>query len=299
MLYGQGVQSAERIVEVIKGITGDIIEVSQGTIFSWLETLHERAGEEKRKIEEHLLDQIQVSTDATTVNLNGHQAYIRNFSDKRWVFYVPMERKNIETLTKIPFMTKFAGILIHDHETALYHFGAGHAECNVHLTRYLTANTENTGHAWSSKMISMLCEANRYRKRMIAEGRTKLPQETILRLENRFEELLALARHERKQHPACFRWATQEETSLLNRLKKYKQNHLLFLHDFRIPFDNNMSERDLRKCKNRQKMAGGFRTAHGLDIFCSLLSITETCKRQAINLMDAFRSLFSRRALFV
>ena len=60
-----------------------------------------------------------------------------------------------------------------------------------------------------------------------------------------------------------FRWATKEETSLLNRLKKYKRNHLLFLHDFNVPFDNNMSERDLRKCKNRQKMSGGFRTEAG------------------------------------
>ena len=147
-------------------------------------------------------------------------------------------------------------------------------------------------------MISLLCEANRYRKRMIADGRTKIPQGTLLRLETRFDELLCFARHERKQHPARFRWATQEETSLLNRLKKYKQNHLLFLHDFRVPFDNNISERDLRKCKNRQKMAGGFRTAHGLDIFCSLLSITETCKRQAINLLAAFRSLFSHNLIF-
>ena len=298
LLYGQGVQSAERIVELIKAISGDIIEISQGTVFDWLEVLHQSAEAEKKKIEEHLLDLPQVCTDATTVSMDGHQAYIRNFSGRHWVFYVPMERKNIEALAKIPFMNKFVGILTHDHETALYHFGTDHAECNVHLIRYLTANAENTGHKWSSKLISLLCEANRYRKRMIADGRTKIPQGTLLRLETRFDELLAFARHERKQHPAPFRWATQEETSLLNRLKKYKQNHLLFLHDFRVPFDNNISERDLRKCKNRQKMAGGFRTAHGLDIFCSLLSITETCKRQAINLLAAFRSLFSHIPIF-
>ena len=41
------------------------------------------------------------------------------------------------------------------------------------------------------------------------------------------------------------------------------RNHLLFLHDFNISFDNNMSERDLRKCKNSQKMSGGFRTEAG------------------------------------
>lgn len=298
LLYGQGVQSAERIVEMIKAITGDIIEISQGTVFAWLETLYQSAETEKAKIESQLLDLPQVSTDATTVSMDGKQAYIRNFSDKRWVFYVPMERKNIEALSKIPFLNRFVGVLTHDHETALYHFGTDHAECNVHLIRYLTANTENTGHQWSSKMISFLCEVNRYRKRLMDAGQKEIPQPTLLRLETRFDELLTYARHERKHHPARFRWATQEETSLLNRLKKYKKNHLLFLHDFRVPFDNNMSERDLRKCKNRQKMAGGFRTSHGLEIFCSLLSLTETCKRQGLNLMSAFRSLFLLKPVF-
>lgn len=298
LLYGQGVQSAERIVELIKAISGDIIELSQGTLFSWLNALHQNAASEMSKIEAKLLDLPQVNTDATTVSLDGKQAYIRNFSGRQWVFYTPMERKNIKSLAEIPFLCKFVGILMHDHETALYHFGTDHAECNVHLIRYLTANTEYTGHSWSSKMISLLCEANRYRKRMMEAGKTEIPMRTLERLEARFDELLAFAKHERKQHPTRFRWAAQEETSLLNRLKKYKQNHLLFLHDFRVPFDNNMSERDLRKCKNRQKMAGGFRTAHGLDIFCSLLSVAETCKRQAINLMSAFRLLFARKTLF-
>lgn len=35
--------------------------------------------------------------------------------------------------------------LVHDHETALYHFGTAHVECNVHILRYLTKNSEYTG----------------------------------------------------------------------------------------------------------------------------------------------------------
>jgi len=54
------------------------------------------------------------------------------------------------------------------------------------------------------------------------------------------------------------KYAKQEEKALLNRLEKYKENHLLFLQNFKVGFDNNICERDLRKCKNRQKIAGGF-----------------------------------------
>ena len=43
------------------------------------------------------------------------------------------------------------------------------------------------------------------------------------------------------------KWAKKDELALLNRMEKYSENHLLFLHRFDVPFDNNMSERDLRK----------------------------------------------------
>lgn len=299
LLHGQGVQSAERIVELVAAISGQAIQLSQGTIYEWLEEFHRQVVRtEQPVIESHLLDHDVVLTDGTAATVNGQQTPIRNFSVSKWVLYVPMRRKDLSSLREIPFLKKFTGILTHDHETALYHFGTNHAECNVHLIRYLTANSENTGHSWSSRMISLLTEMNRYRKRLMAQGQRKIPDATIRRLEGRYDELLSLARQEHKGKPCRYRWAMKEENALLNRLKKYKRNHLLFLHDFDVPFDNNMSERDLRKCKNRQKMAGGFRTHRGKEIFCSVLSITETCKRQARNLINAFRSIFLHKSLF-
>ncbi len=47
-------------------------------------------------------------------------------------------------------------------------------------------------------------------------------------------------------------------------------NHLLFLRDFSVPFENNISERDLRKAKNRQKMSGGFRKESGHEMYYSI-----------------------------
>ncbi|MDE6890050.1 MAG: IS66 family transposase [Eubacterium sp.] len=54
------------------------------------------------------------------------------------------------------------------------------------------------------------------------------------------------------------KYAKGDELALLNRMEKYSHNHWLFLHNFSVPFDDNISERDLRKVKNRQKMAAVF-----------------------------------------
>lgn len=80
---------------------------------------------------------------------------------------------------------------------------------------------------------------------------------------------------------------------MLNRLTKYKSNHLLFLHNFNVPFSNNMSEKDLRTCKTRQKMSGGFRTEEGRQMFCNIKSVIETAKRRGMNIYQSIVSLFA------
>jgi hypothetical protein len=55
----------------------------------------------------------------------------------------------------------------------------------------------------------------------------------------RYDELLC-AEVEENRHTKG-RIAKKEEKALLKRLKKYKENHLLFLSDFHIPYSNNMS----------------------------------------------------------
>ena len=53
-----------------------------------------------------------------------------------------------------------------------------------------------------------------------------------------------------------------------------------------------ISERDLRKVKNRQKMAGGFRKKQGKEMYCRILSIVETLKRRKMNLMENIKQIF-------
>ena len=87
----------------------------------------------------------------------------------------------------------------------------------------------------------------------------------------------------------------KEERALLNRLKKYKQNHLLFLRDLTIGYSNNMSESDLRKVKIRQKMSGGFRKQEGSEMYCAILSIIETCKRRKLGIYETICKFYDEK----
>ncbi len=93
----------------------------------------------------------------------------------------------------------FTGILIHDHETAMYHFGTGHGECNVHLERYLLKNTEETGHKWSRDMGSFLDGMNHARKGLAVRGICSFTEDKLIQYEARYDEIIAGGRGQNKK----------------------------------------------------------------------------------------------------
>lgn len=289
-LYCEGVMANDRIAAFLNAASGDVLELSDGSIYGFCKKFAQNSAESIRNLEGSLLNQPVVATDATTVTVNGKLNYIRNFSTEETVVYHAMNSKSIDSLKQIFFLSKYSGLLLHDHETAMYHFGTGHAECNVHIIRYLRKNSEETKNKWSDEMITLLCEMNKARKELMEQGSTGFPEEKLEGYEQKYQSLLIKGRTENKKTSS--RYARTEEKALLNRLEKYSRNHLLFLHDFSVPFENNMSERDLRKAKNRQKMAGGFRKESGHQMYCSILTMIETLKRRNLGIMENIKQLF-------
>ena len=202
-----------------------------------------------------------------------------------------MEKKSLEAMEKLYLLSKFAGVFVHDHETTLYHFGTGHGECNVHLLRYLLKNTEDCSTEWSRRMSELLYEMKKRRDELSERsGLKQFPEAELDAFFNKYDAILEQGYKENLS--TAPKWAKQDELALLNRLKKYKENHLLFLTNFDVAFSNNLSERDLRKCKNRQKIAGGFRNQDGAAMFADILSVVETAKRLNLNIFQSFLSLF-------
>ena len=248
MLYSVGVLSNERMLDFINGITNNVLRISAGGMFKFVQQFAARIDPRIRHLKEDLLNAPVLCTDATGIYVNGTQQHIRNISTADSVVYIGMDKKNLQNLKRTP-LGRFVGTLVHDHETALFHFGTAHAECNVHILRYLTKNSEDTGNKWSEDMKKWLCDMNKARKRRIADGQP-FTKDELTTLESQYTAILRQGQAENEATKP--KWAKKDEASLLRRLEKYRDSHLLFLRRFDVPFDNNLSERDLRKVKNRQ-----------------------------------------------
>ena len=89
------------------------------------------------------------------------------------------------------------------------------------------------------------------------------------------------------------RVANRPGHNLLIRLSNYREDVLRFLHAPEVPFTNNEAERDLRMMKCKQKISGGFRSAHGANQFARIRGFINTMRKQGLNRLKAIQSIFS------
>ncbi|MBA2792447.1 MAG: transposase, partial [Thermoleophilaceae bacterium] len=82
--------------------------------------------------------------------------------------------------------------------------------------------------------------------------------------------------------------------NLLVRLDRDREQVLRFAHDFRVPFDNNLAERDVRMIKLQQKISGCWRTITGTEQFLALRAYLSTANKNDQPITRALTALAAR-----
>lgn len=292
VLSVEGYVATERISNLIENLTNGRLHLSTGTIVNFLKEFNNKAISTITSIKENIINATLIGTDATGARAENRNCYVRNYSTSEYTLLMASKGKSKKYIEETGILNHYAGTIIHDHETVIYNYGLRHGECNVHVSRYLKGCMENTSHKWAKDMRSFLCCLNEYKKELISQGIKNISNERMEKYSQRYDKILELGIEENKKLKS--KYYRTEEKRLLNRLKKYKENHLLFIYDFCVPFDNNLSERDLRHVKSKIKISGCFRSLEGLQNYLNVKSIIGTCKKKGINFYETIFNIFKK-----
>lgn len=288
-----------KIRQFISDMTEGKIKMSDGTIVNATRELSEKVQPSIESIKQKLFLSRVLHKDETGAYVNGVQEWFHTLTSEELAYYACHDKRGKDADDYMGVLNGYVGTLVHDHLKSLYAFNCSHAECNVHLIRYLKGIIENEPEyaSCAKEMLDLITDAHHARKIAIEGNETAFENETILAYEKRYDEILAkwgkAISAERKRLCNVKNRYKREGDKLQARLTAYKKEHLLFIHDFEVPFDNNLAERSLRMIKTKIKVSGGFRTMRSGEAYASVRSYIETLRRQGQNIYDGISLAFA------
>lgn len=299
VMYAQEVIAFDRMVEFLGILTENKLNVSHGSLVGWIDDIGIKCKKPKKKLASAIRKTKVISTDATPTSLNGKYAYVRNYSDDRVTILEASHSKKIQEIQRQNILPNFKGYIMHDHETGLYNFGikSNHLECWIHLGRELKYCDEYIKNEWSKELWEFAWNINKERKIRKENKINSFSTEEISGYEDKYDEIVKKGLLENKGTPT--KYLRNKEKTILKRLQKYKWNYLNFLRDFDLPFDDNLSERDLRPTKTKKKISGCHRAFCGLKSYCNIRSIISTCIKQGLNYFKILKDIIDNKPIAI
>ncbi|MEI2608800.1 MAG: IS66 family transposase [Candidatus Promineifilaceae bacterium] len=280
------------------------LPISTGSLQNFVETAAVKVEPVTEAIKEALMQADVAHADETGFYINGQRVWLHTASTDALTHYEPHAQRGQKATDAIGILPQFTGTLVHDAWPAYFKYCLlSHALCNAHHLRDLTALVENEQQPWAALMIACLLAAKQQVAEAYAVGQTALSADCLERIHQLYDAIVELGLAENPladSHPPPGKRGRPKKTksrNLVERFDQHKTAILRFVHDFKVPFDNNLAERDIRMMKVQQKVSGCFRSWDGARQFCRLRSYISTIRKQGLNVWEAFGSLFEGEVL--
>jgi len=289
----------QRTVEILETLFGHA--PSQASLMSACQELTEHIQPVIASIKTHLKGKAAVvHFDETGVRVEGKLHWLHSASTAQLTYYQVHPKRGHKAMDADGILPELSGTAVHDGWMSYFRYEIGHALCNVHHLRRLKFLEERYPQAWVTEMADLLIRMKTAVEDAEVKGLKSFPQDMYEDFLRQYDNLVALGF---QSNPAPVRAETEHKKrgrvkqnparNLLDEFKNHKSAVLAFMTDFKIPFDNNLAERDIRMMKVKQKISGCFRTLDGAQTFSLIRSYVSTARKNGINIIDALRRAFA------
>jgi transposase len=239
-----------------------------------------------------------VQFDESGLRVEGKLNWLHVASTELLTYYSVHPKRGQDGMRAMGILPVFQGRALHDHWKSYFTFDhCQHALCNAHHLRELQFIVDQYQQSWAEEMSHVLFDIKAEIDAAPLEQMSLAP-ERLTHFEQRYDELIGqgLEANPPPANPPPKKRRRKKQSppkNLLDRLRQFKPQVLAFMYDFRVPFDNNLAERDVRMVKIKQKVSGAFRTRTGAEIFCAIRSYISTVRKHGLNVIDAIYDALS------
>jgi transposase len=301
--YGPGIRSlatylmvghalpVKRTQEILRDLFGHTI--STGTLCAMVKQGAENLVGWEAAVKELLIAAPVVHADESGARVGGKLWWLHVASTPDLTCYAIHQKRGGAAMDEIGILPKMSGTLVTDCWKPYLSYADRHGLCDAHVLRELVSVSENHRQTWADDLMEALLDAKDQVDAAREAGATELPRHRRDLIDARFHAIVQQGLDLPENVPTGRKQTVPK--NLLDRLRLYQSYFLAFVHDFTVPFDNNLAERDIRMVKVKQKVSGGFRSEDGAKWFARIRGYISTARKQGQDIFSALTAAFSNQ----
>jgi len=273
--------------------------LAEGTMLQALDRLTTRVAPANAAILDQVRQVAVVHCDETGLRVAGRLYWLHVVSTPHLTCYLVHRKRGTAAQDALGILPQFTGTAVHDHWQPYFTYPCRHALCNAHHLRELRFLHEQHHQDWAAAMSALLREI-KATVEAAPPHQDHLDPQQIAQFAARYAEILAAGRQANPAPaaPVVKKRGRVKQTpaqNMLDRLTTHQREVLAFMYDWRVPFDNNQAERDLRMVKVKQKVSGTFRTLTGAERFAALRGYISTARKHGQPVLAALAAAWAGR----
>lgn len=292
-LMNQANVTINKAQKITYGMTNGEIDLSEGYIAKLQKRASDKLENFMKEMKTEIIKQKLLHWDDTVIMVDTKRSCLRFYGTEQLAMYTAHEHKDKEGLDEDNILNILAedSVVVHDHNKVNYNedYKFRNAECNRHLISDLKKVIDNLNHKWAKDLIELLTKMDHKRNWLIKKEKEEFTQEELNKFEDKFEKIMIAAHKENEEEQQ--KYYVDTEATLILRILDFKNEYLLWIYDFDVPFTNNLSERGLRGAKSKMKAAGQFWNIDSASWYATIRTYIETCNRNNVNVYNALLKL--------